>query len=446
MKLRYLLPAFVLATATGCDSVLDADPVDRIPLDEAITTPVSARAALAGAYDALQSLSYYGRNFLVLADLSADNALHRGTLTALADVDRNELRPDNTTVTGVWSAIYSGIARANFILDNVPDVTGWTDGTERDQILGEAHFLRALHYHNLVKNWGDVPMPLVAVKSPDEAAAYTRTPSAQVYTQILADLDAAASLMTEEDATLTASLGAVHALRSRVMLYMANWQGTIDAARAVYAGGYTLAPTYASLFTAEGTPTSEDIFRMNSTPQEFNEMGYYYLNAGRWEVTPTANLYTSYEAGDARFTHSVFRRTNGTYEGRKFPTTIGGEDLHIIRLGEVILNKAEAHARLFQLDSAVKEYNRVRVRAGLAPHVLGVQVSGQQQVLDAIWRERRSELALEGDRLPDLVRTGRAAAVLGLAADRQYQLLYPIPQSERTVAPGLTQNPGYVPQ
>src|SRR5690349_124376 len=157
MRLRHLMPALLLATVTGCDSILDADPVDRIPLDQAITNGVSARAALVGAYDALQSLSYYGRNFLILGDLSSDNADHHGTLTALGDVDRNELRPDNTTIAGVWGAIYAAIGRVNLILDKVPSVPGLTDA-ERKQMLGEAHFLRALHYHNLVKKWDDVPM------------------------------------------------------------------------------------------------------------------------------------------------------------------------------------------------------------------------------------------------------------------------------------------------
>jgi hypothetical protein len=441
MKFRYLLPALMVATAIGCDSILDVEPVDRIPLDQAITNGVSARSALVGAYDALQSLSYYGRNFQIIGDLSSDNSDHQGTLQALGDVDRNELRADNTTIAGVWGAIYEAIGRVNLIIDKVPGVPGLEDD-ERDQILGEAHFLRALHYHNLVKNWDGVPMPLVPVKSPDEAAAYTRATVAELYAQILADLDEASSKMGTANSTLTASLGAVHALRSRVLLYMGDWQGTIDAARLVYARGYALAPTYPSLFTTEGTATSEDIFRVHFTAQEYNELGYYYRFAGRWETAPTANLFNAYETGDARKAHSV-RLSGGDYESRKFPTTVGAEDLHVIRLAEVILNKAEAHARLAQLDSAVKEYNRIRVRVGLQPHVLGTHVTTQDQVLQAIWKERRLELALEGDRFPELYRTGQGAAVLGLSPARVYQLRYPIPARERAVARDLGQNQGY---
>jgi hypothetical protein len=446
MRLRFLLPALALATVAGCDSILDTDPVDRIPIENAITDAPTARAALIGAYDALTALSYYGRNFLVLGDLPADNADHQGTLQALGAVDRNQITVDNGTIEGVWGAIYTAIGRVNLIIQKVPDVPG-LDAEERDQILGEAYFLRALHYHNLVKFWGDVPMPLEPVTSPDQAAGFVRVPVAQVYTQILADLAQADELITDEDQRLQASAAAVDALRSRVLLYMSstpgltqNWQGVIDAANEVEAAGIELVDDYPELFTDEGTPTSEDIFRLGFTAAEFNEMGWYYLFDGRTEVTPTEDLYLAYEANDERFAWSV-AEDDGDFEGTKYPTTVGAEDVHVIRLAEVILNKAEAYARLNLLQQAVDEYNRVRVRAGLTPHVLGTHVTTQQDVLDAIWQERRVELAMEGDRWPDLVRTGRESLVL--APDRLFQKLFPIPQSERVVAPGLTQNPGY---
>ncbi len=126
----------------------------------------------------------------------------------------------------------------------------------------------------------------------------------------------------------------------------------------------------------------------------------------------------------------------------KWQTATGSEDIPVIRFAEVILNKAEALARQNQLAPAVAEYNRVRVRAGLSPHVLGVDVTTQQEVIDAILHERRLELAFEGDRWPDLVRTGRVVTTMGIE-DRAFQALYPIPKSEIDVAPLLQQNPGY---
>jgi hypothetical protein len=434
------MPALLLVGAAGCDSTLSTDPVDRIPAENAIVDAPTARAALVGAYDALQSLSYYGRTLQVLGDLSADNAEHVGTFQYLGQVDRNQLQADNTSVTNLWIAIYDAISRVNLILQKVPNVPGLTD-SQKNQILGEARFLRALHYHNLVKLWGDIPMPLEPIDSPSEAAAMTRTAKADVYTQILADLTQAEQLMTTAKQARQASLGAARALRARVQLYNGQYQAALDAANAVQAMGYTLAPTFQALFTAEGTDTPEDIFRVSFTATEYNEVGYYYLFDGRWEVAPTADLYNAYTAGDLRRALTV-GKDGGDYEGTKFPTTIGAEDLHVIRFAEVVLIKAEALARLNRLPEAITELNKIRVRAGLAA-IPATPLPTQDALLTSISNERRLELALEGDRWPDLIRTGRALAVLGIPANRAFQLLYPIPAREITVAPGLTQNPGY---
>lgn len=288
MRPRILLPALWLLTASGCDSILETDPVDQLPSDDIIVDGPTARAALTGVYDALQDLSYYGRNFLILADLSADNAEHVGTLQALGELDRHQVRADNTTVEGVWQAIYEGIGRINLILAEVPDVP-FLDETERDQILGEAHFLRALHYHDLVKLWGGVPLVLEPIRTASEATGFTRASEEQVYQQILGDLDSAEQLMTDEDQTRQASLGAARALRSRVLLYMEDWAGAEAAAEEVLAMSYSLAAAYEDLFSVEGANTPEDIFRIDFNAVEYNELGYYYLFDGRYETAPTAD-------------------------------------------------------------------------------------------------------------------------------------------------------------
>ena len=168
-------------------------------------------------------------------------------------------------------------------------------------------------------------------------------------------------------------------------------------------------------------------------------MGYYYLGAGRRELQPSTGLNNAFESGDVRKAWTVQPRGSRNLQGTKFPTTVGAEHLHVIRLAEVVLIKAEALARLNQLAAAVQEYNKVRVRAKLAPHVLGVDVTTQANVLAAIEKERRLELALEGDRWPDLVRLSEATTVLGIPA---FRALFPIPASDVNTA-GLTQNPGY---
>ena len=441
MRLRLLLPAMLLAAA-GCDRALTTEPVDRVPIANEIVDAATARAALVGAYDGLQSLSYVGLDLALLGDLPSDNARHSGTFQYLGAIDRHTTQADNVEVRDYWVAVYDALSRVNLVLAKVPAISGLSD-TEKNQILGEAHFLRALHFHNLVKFFGAVPMPLEPILSAGEAAKATRTPVAQVYDQILKDLDQAGQLITDTDQTRQASVGAVEALRARVLLYKADYPGALNAADAVIARGYTLAPTFTDLFSPTGSDTPEDIFRVSFTPTEYNEIGYYYLGAGRREVQPTTDLQAAFSAGDVRKTATVIPRNSSNLQGVKYPTTIGAEHVHVIRLAEVILIRAEALARLGRLDEAVTAYNRIRVRAKLAPHVLGTDVSTQADVIAAIDRERRLELALEGDRWPDLVRTGRAAAIEKLTASNAYQTLFPIPAREVVVAPGITQNPGY---
>jgi len=437
-----LLAALMFVAVAGCDETLSVEPSTEVEVSEAIVDAGSARAALAGAYDALQDGNYYGGDYLFFTELPTDNAEHTGTFTAFADLDLHVTTADNGTIESMWDAIYDGIGRANTLIALVPGVEELEE-EERDDIIGQAHLLRALHYHNLVRLWGDVPIRLQPPPNLDELASTTRAPRAQVYQQIIADLREAEQLMTDEDRTRTGSRGAVAALRSRVLLYNQDYAGAEAAANATLAFGYSLAGSFPDLFEATGNSTPEDIWRASFTATEFNNVGFYYISksfGGRRELAPTADLAAAFEPGDVRGTWSIKRDPLNRRYGAKFPTTEGAEDLHVIRLGEVLLNKAEAQARQNKLAEAVATYNLLRVRAGVTPHILGGVLSTQQQVLDAIWLERRRELAFEGDRWPDLVRTNRAASLLKIPA---FRTLFPIPQNEVDVAPSITQNTGY---
>lgn len=439
---RRLLAALTLAALAGCDSTLSVEPSTEVESSQAIVDAGSARAALAGAYDALQDGSYYGGDFLFFTELPSDNADHVGTFTSFADVDLFVTAADNSTIEGIWDAIYAGIGRANTLIAKIPAVKDLEED-EKNDIIGQAYLLRALHYHNLVKLWGPVPIRLEPTESLDDLGTSTRASTDEVYTQILADLNKAEQLMSTEARTRKGSLGAVSALRSRVMLYQQDWAGAEVAANLTIARGYKLASSFPDLFDPVGNNTTEDIWRASFTATEYNNLGYYYISksfGGRRELAPTKNLEDAFEAADERKAWSIkFDDRNRRY-GAKFPTTEGAEDLHVIRLGEVLLNKAEAQARQNKLSEAVATYNELRVRAGVAPHQLGVNVTTQQEVIDAVLLERRRELAFEGDRWPDLVRTGRAVTTLGIPA---FRMLFPIPQNEVDVSPGIVQNPGY---
>jgi len=448
MRLRhYVSAALIAVVAAGCspDDLLEVDPNTIVPEESAINDPQSARAAVLGLYDALQDGYYYGEQFLTFGDLSSDNAAHTGTFTTYADVDQNAVTSENTAIDGMWDAIYSSIARANSIIARIPTVT-FLEQAEKDQMMAEALFIRALGYHNLVKYFGGVPLRLEPVREPSEVSQLTRDDPAQVYAQILADLQQAQSLVKVNRAGLQVSLGAIRALRARVFLYQENWSGAETEANAVIAMGYALASSYPSLFDAAGTATSEDILRVKFNTQDANSISYYYMDkslGGRRELGPTTSIRSAFEAADLRGQWSIRAATASRFYGAKYRSVSGTEHLHVIRLGEVLLIKAEAQARLGKLADAITTINDLRTRAGIATLSFGSgSLTTQAQVLDAIWRERRLELVFEGDRFPDLVRTGQAVSVLGLAG-KEFQTLYPIPQQERDVSPTLDQNPGY---
>ncbi len=444
--MRYSLAFAVVLSGslTACNSLLDENPPDEIPTETSIIDARGARAALAGAYAGLRGGEefYYGAEFNTFGDLSADNVASVGISSSFDLVDRNQLRANNAPVSGVWEDIYDALNRVNIILEKVPPLAD-LDDTEKNQILGEAHALRALNLHNLTKFWGDVPMPLVSPKSVDEASQITRTPAADVYTQIRADLEQAEALVTETGPATRVTTGFVDALQARVALYEADYGTAVANADEVLAQGYTLAPDFTSLFDAEGTDTPEDILKIIFTAEQFMWLGYYYTSSdlgGDGSVGPSQRLIDLFDPADLRGIWSISGDTEGEASGLRFPTTIGAEDFHVIRLAEVLLIKAEALARQNDLVGAVDAYNPLRERAGLPTHTLGVDVTTQDDVLAAIDLERQFELAFEGDRWPDLVRTGRAVEVLGIP---EFQTLYPIPQIEMDVAPGMTQNPGY---
>jgi hypothetical protein len=447
MRIRILVPALMLV-ASGCNSILDTSPKDTIPEKSAISDAPSARAALAGMYTSLQSTSSYGEELVEFGDLSSDNADNSGTFTSYLEADLNQLRSNNASIFDIWVSAYDGINRANEIIARVPAVTGLGD-TEKAEIMGEAYFVRALDYHNLVKLFGGVPIKLTPTTSVSDIGNLTRAPVADVYTQILKDLDSAAVLVTNTAPQTQATVGAVAALRARVLLYKGDYAGAQAAAEEVEGMDYSLASNYGDLFPTTGPGPSEDIFEIAASLTQENFLSYDFLNV--YELAPSLDLMHAYDPNFNPATDAIelYNPTDtrgqwnilvdgGTVYGNKYRSVVGTDFVPVIRLAEVILIDAEALARQNQLPEAVAKLQLVQARASAPLFVLGTKT--QQQVIDAIVAERRLELAFEGDRWPDLVRLGTAATVLGIDPN---QTLYPIPAREIAVSPTLTQNPGY---
>ena len=214
-----------LAATAACDSILQTEPVTSLPQDQMIQDAATATASLNGAYDALQSGSYYGLSAQLVGDLAADNAVWSGTFQYLGEMQTNRMQADNAEVTALWTAIYSSVNRANLLIAVVPTVTAIPEATRAD-VMGQAYFIRALGFHNLVKYWGAVPIPTKVTTGPDESKAYVRTPVNDVYTQVLKDLDSAQTLTRNTTNTRYATPTAARALRARVLFYRAGLTGT----------------------------------------------------------------------------------------------------------------------------------------------------------------------------------------------------------------------------
>lgn len=447
---RSFLAVATMVALGACDSLLDTSPPDQLPDDQAVTTPSGARAALAGAYGAMQSGYYYGGTVTHFGDLYADDAVHTGTFVVYQEAANKDLRPDSREVSGAWDNIFDAIKRVNVLILKVPNIAA-LDPVERDQILGEAYFLRALHYFNLVRMYGGVPLRLTPITDANEAGNAVRSTAAEVYAQILLDLAQAEALMSNVTApTNHATVAAAKALLAKVYLTQGNNAQAIAKANEVEALGYALAANYADNFVGEDAETPETIFRLTFNANQNNLLGYYwqtYENGGRYEIAPSQDVMDTYDTlgTDLRFAHNVAPDPSNGYTesyayGTKFPSVTGIEELPILRYADMLLTKAEAFGNLGQVDSAVAYYNPVRVRAGLPAHVVGVDVTTAQQALDEVDLQRRLEFFEEGHRFFDLVRMGRFTTVLGVPAFRE---LWPIPQSEINVAPNVVQNPGY---
>ncbi|MBW3554510.1 MAG: RagB/SusD family nutrient uptake outer membrane protein, partial [Gemmatimonadetes bacterium] len=417
----------------------------EIAEEVAIVDEATAEAALMGAYSALQSDEYLGGDYVIWSDLLTDDAEHTGTFGSYGQADVLAVPADNFVVTNAWEEMYDGINRVNVLIEKVTELDN-IDQDAADRILGQAYGLRALNYFHLVRAYGGVPLVLAPPASLDEASAVRRATAAEVYAQIEADLAQAASLLAsggvDNSARAFVTPGFVDALLAQAHLYQEEWAQAEAAARAVVnSGDYALAADYAAVF-AEGGAPAEDIFRLSFTSTDANVFGHYYQFAGRFEVGATTEIYDLYGAADERFDATFGQTRPDGIEVVKYVNTSGTDDVHVIRYGEVLLILAEALAEQNELAEAVLWLNEIRSRANTGPFTYVPAVTTQQQVLDAIYRERRLELAFEGERWFDLVRTGQAAAALGTRF-QPHEGLWPIPQTELDVAENIVQNPGY---
>lgn len=433
----------LLYLLSGCN-VLNVEPEDSIPADQAFKDKAGIERGILGSYSSLQSLSYYGRTYLIFSDLAADNLSHPvdATSSDYAEVDNNAMLPENGAVSGIWASIYDGINVANNVIDKVPGMGDMTE-EEKNAALGELYFLRALNHFNLMNYFGPIIIkiqPTVGVTDLDAG----RDPVDQVYAQIIEDLTFASGHLKASSLKIRASKYAATALLARVYLYKGDYDLAYEKANDVITnGGYTMPENYGDIFA--GDAGTESIFEVDFTELDRNRIAEYNfpksLN-GRREVAPSESLLNAYETGDERKTYSIAYDGINAYANKYNDLSKGADNVIVLRLAEMYLIRAEAEAHKTEgnITSVQNDINVIRSRAGLS----STGANTVQDLLIAIENERRVEFAFEGHRWFDLVRTGRAVDLLPTVTNVN-KTRFPIPSGELQTnkSPDMIQNLGY---
>lgn len=472
-KYKLILLAFVVgAGITSCSDWLDTQPEQSISEELAFSSPETARAVMLGGYTGMFAQGYYGRDMIIAPELLSDNAkislTNSGRLLGESTNDERSHIGDQA----FWTACYDVINRVNLVLANIGTTPGITEA-EANSIRGEAYFLRGLVYFDLVRVYGrnpnflinnfdlGVPILLTPFDGLDEDAFPARNTVNEVYEQSKSDLNQAIALLGNTQQPFRASQVAAKAILSRVHLYLQEWQDAADmATEAIAESGLTLTSqaNYFDIFTDD----SEAIFSLRITINESlgnnNSISVLYVlspdGSGYGDAVIRQNFLDAFEAGDIR-SDSIQAATksgepvNWTLKFNSYGGSIGQDNIPIVRLSELYLNRAEALAELggaANETAALADLNAIRNRAGLA-NAASTGATLIQDILD----ERRIELAFEGHRFFDLKRRG-LDILKGNPVDdcvtctipySDYRVVAAIQQAELDVNPNLTNNPGY---
>ena len=291
MKTTYILAGLLALTLTACkEKFLNLAPVSAVNTSSYYQTQSDILTALNGAYGALQFNGQYGQLYVV-AEIPSDDTtpVLSGSVTDQDEFDKFYVRTTNPFILARWSDGYRGIYRCNTVVDRIAGIT--MDETLKKRIVGEAKFLRALMYFNLVRVFGDVPLVLTEITDPLQGYEYGRAPVADVYAQIIKDLsDAEAALPATYGVADVgrATSGAAKSLLGKVYLTQKRYADAASKLKEVIdLGIYALLPNYADLFVAANKNSKESIF----------EVQYKKGNIG--EGSRFANTYAPENSGNA---------------------------------------------------------------------------------------------------------------------------------------------------
>ncbi|ANH84156.1 hypothetical protein A8C56_22710 [Niabella ginsenosidivorans] len=484
IQFRYIsivLGAFIIMA--GCNKILDLEPkppLVKTPVENVNVTATDAENLLQGIYDAETGYDN-GLEFNVLdritnGDVWADNCYAGGDNAANITIDLFTANALNDNIRRDWVDAYAIIGKANNALAQISNSTDASLVSPRkEQILGEIRFMRAFTYFDMLRLYGNIPLLLQPADNSSSEALIQSTivpPAAPdtVYNAILNDLWYARANVRNDNTQKTKMIvtkGAANAMLAKVHATMPepNWDSVAYYCDQVIPN-YSLLPDYTFLWDNAHKNNSEAIWEFyyqgysvvgNWIPSQFIGEGWKKFS------TPTNDLVNTFRAeGDSIRLHaSVTFVTYGWSDNYwknpfNYPVlskyndpTNGTNDFYPIRLADILLLRAEAYNAKNNTGQAAALLNRVRNRV----HLPNTTANTQQDMANAIAKERRLELAFEGHRRFDLLRTGTAITVMNAQQDgsgkslnynvQSTQLIYPIPQQQLDLNPKLVQNPGY---
>lgn len=441
----------------SCEKFVDAnDPAGMIPREKVFEDEATSTAAVMTLYgnlrdNVLLTGDLYGMN--VLMGLYADELDYYAAPGQLMDAFyHHQIVASDEIVKLLWDAAYNLIYMSNSAIEGIeasPDLSL----VVKDQLTGEALFIRAITHFYMVNLFGDIPYITTSDYLINKDVS--RLPSEEVYDKILADLIRAKSLLTDEYVSaerIRANGYAVSALLARVYLYAQRWQDAETES--------TILINATDVFELETDPADEFLKESSSAILQLKPM-----NEGENTREATVFVFTSgppplmalnpalvnaFDPADLRRQNWIKEITEGSeiwyapYKYKQIENT--GTSLEysvILRLPEQYLIRAEARVHLGDLPGAIQDINTVRNRAGLP----GTEAASESDILQAISSERIFELFTEfGHRWFDLKRTGQAGAVLSTVKPnwKSTDVLFPVPESELLLNPNLLpQNLGY---
>lgn len=501
MKRIFISTAILLITFMSCEDFLDVIPETSITEASFYGSQTDFEQAVIGVYQPLQDK--YDTHYQV-SEMRSDNAYFQYDLEIRSYLSQEEVATFDDKSTSIplqvnWIENYKIIARANAVLKYIDNAT--FSQNIKDNLKGQALFLRALSYFDLVCNFGDVPLFLEPAATIEETFK-ARSASTEVYDQIITDAVMAADLLPDKSAQTAgkATSGAAYMLIADVYLTQGQWGNAEDAIENVLGMGYELLPEYRDVFDPANKNNNEIIFEVQYTTnssQNLYSNWYWFLpdlndikviipslsrsaEGGNGFNVPTPDIIEAYEdtIADERFKASIAfysgpsARSGIVYDDFPYvikylyPHTLPGEmnqNWPVYRYSEALLMYAEVLNEQDRLSEALPFLNEVRNRAGLND----TTALNKSQLRDIILHERRIELAFENKRWHDLVRTGNAISVMTEFGERvkanpesyyypegvtpfetsfnvtQDKMIFPIPVHELITNPSLVQNPGY---